>query len=203
MDTATATKKAKQSLFGPSDDAPDRIVAGQSTTTHVSAVKGHSPHEFGTAYGIDYALWYCRDEGWGGREDFTLFFASIGGETIPGRVRRSRRRGYREVPLHHIDRRNHEDEREELDRRLFMLYWKNVRSEPESPVANARKQIRNVRKKQERKERRERERESCRMHMREKAQRMFGRPPELLRPHHIDAVQNMGNRMAKKSPAHR
>jgi len=195
MDTATATKEAKASLFSLPDDAPDRIIAGQPTPTRVSIVEDHNPHEFGTAYGIDYALWYCRDEGWGSRENFTLFFASVKGETIPGRVRRPRRGGYREVPLHHIDQRNHEDEREELNRRLFMLYWNNVRTESESPLAEARKQIREARKKREREERRERKRQSHRKHMREKAQRMFGRPPELLRSYHIDAAQNMGNRI--------
>jgi len=197
--TKDATKEIQEALR-EADDIPQRLTKDRHLTRS-NYVDDRLPHEAGTAYGLDFELWYCRNTGLPGLEDFILLRVHLDGKLVPGR-RRVRGR-FREDQFHLIDARNHKDTRKELWRRLFRLYWKHVRSEPETPLQDLRSKLREIRREKERDERRKREKEKHREHIRRKAQRMFGRPPELLRGYHMDAAQNMRNRMAKKSPAHR
>jgi vacuolar-type H+-ATPase subunit H len=199
MDTRTATDQIQDALR-EADEIPKRITK-ERHLTRSSYVNGHLPHEAGEAYGLDFELWYCRNEGISHLEDFILLRVHRGDKLVPGK--RRTRRGHTEDQFHLLDAHNYEDTRKEVWRRLFRLYHKHVREEPERPVKDARETIREVRRERERLKKRQEEMARYRREERRKAGRMFGRAPEQVRSHHIDAVRNMGGDMARKSPAHR
>jgi hypothetical protein len=134
-------------------------------------------------FGIKYALWYCSDTGWAQRKNFILFRASVGGEVIE--ARRHTRTGFAETPLHHIDGRNHTDPRAELDRRLFRLYVRHVRTAPETPVAKVQARIEEARAARAKAQRVAKERTRTRKDRIRRAARLFGRPPELICERHL------------------
>lgn len=163
-------------------ETPERI----SKERHIrrsSYVNGCLPHEVGEAYGLDFELWYCRNEGDAYLENFILLRVHFGGKLVPGR--RRGRDGLVEDQFHMIDAHDRDNTRKEAWRRLFRLYHKHVREEPDTPLVEVRKIRREVRQEKERLERRKERRKEYRKMRRRKASKYWGRSPELIRPHHI------------------